>query len=94
MNEIQFALVKAAEECTELAKELLKAAQYGHETFNHKHNEFTLDMINDEYNDVLGCIAHLNNVGVKIRHDADKVSARVDKIYKNMSAARAEGSLV
>ncbi len=94
MNEIQFAFVKAAEECTELAKELLKAAQYGHNTFNRKHGEYTINMIIDEYNDVLGCIQHLNNLGVGINSDIGLIEARVAKIHKNMAAAREEGLLV
>lgn len=93
MNELQFALVKLAEEATELAKEALKAAEYGPDTYSKKYDSTAIAMMQDEYNDVLGCIEKVNSFGYNLHPDQVLISNRVKKIQKNMEAARSAGQL-
>jgi NTP pyrophosphatase (non-canonical NTP hydrolase) len=94
MNVTQFLLVKLAEECTELAKEALKAAEYGVNAYNKKAHDTNFNLMQDEYNDVLGCIIALNNAGIDLEPDDNKIQARIVKIKKNMDASRDAGMLI
>lgn len=92
MNITQLLLGKLAEECIEVAKEALKAQQFGFdEGWDGKTNR---ERIHKELNDVNAIIDMLNDRGLDF-HEVDEEAVRVkkEKVIKYLKLSRERGQL-
>jgi len=88
-------LVCLAEECAEVIHEIGKILRFGMND-NHPSEKNIIkneQRLNNEINDVMGVVEMLQEEGVKIDIDEDRVAAKKQKILKYMAYARVKNTL-
>ncbi len=93
ISELQHLMAKLASEASELSHAVLKGIEFG---IDHPYpdGKTILQKIEEEYNDVLGVVKMLNELGFLINARDDLIKAKVTKVTDYMGVAQAHGVLV
>lgn len=86
ITELQYLLVKLAAESAELSHATLKAIEFGINT-PHPDGESVIDKIRTEFNDILGVVRKLNDIGFLITEEPAAIAAKVNKVEQMMQVA-------
>lgn len=99
MNKQEHLLTVFAEELGELATEILALQKHVHKSLrfgiddNHPHFASNRDRIEEEWQDVLGCIEKLREVEINIKPDIRAINAKISKIEKYLTYSKTNGTL-
>jgi len=98
MTEIQYALGKLAEECTEAAKECLKAQQYGFDSYHPDEPGVTnRERLLKELHDIEGAVRFLNHIArgtFEFIPCSNLAMDKMDRISEQMDISVAKGQVV
>ena len=95
MSEIQHIMGCLSEECGEVVQQVSKINRFGLDCYNPKGdvNKTNEQLLNDEFNDILGVIEMLQERGINIQPDRDKIEAKKQKVIRYMGVSRELGLL-
>lgn len=91
MTKEQYLLVKLAEEASEIAQIALKCTHFGINDKRYENGKSNIELVEDEFNDLLGVIQMLETEGVKIKEDKDKIFNKMVKVGKYMKYSQKLG---
>ena len=96
MTEIEHIFTCLSEECAEVIQEVTKIQRFGlNDTHPSKKNFIPNEQrLNQEINDIMGVVEMLQDRGIKIEVDENRILAKKEKVEKYMEYARTRGTLV
>jgi hypothetical protein len=93
MNRREHLWTIAQEECAELIQAMSKTKRFGLTNTQPKSGLLNLEIINNELSDLYGIIEMLQEEGIPIGVDMEKVEAKKEKIKHFLEVSRKAGTL-